>query len=251
MKKFSMKKSVLAVALVATFTTTNANAWEWFANDHSHKFAYGSLALAVATSGVGNGALSIIFGILAVGKGMEIAAQGTPAEQVARQRRADTGLVFCSSRIWHESNTGQLQGGEYSRYTTDYDKPAADELSPITQRFSIEATKRYLKKSFADKCDNARVGYTTDNFRNEFYVNTDSESQLSLSCTAIGERGNPIEIQDLADSDVVAGASYHFLKNGYIVKNRNGESPACVDVWADDWAVTEFLKKEKENNKMD
>ena len=251
MKKFNMKKSVLVVALVATFTTTNANAWEWFVNDRDHKVVYGSLALAAATSGIGNGALSVLFGVFAFGKGMEIVSQGTPEEQEVRRKRVNSGLVLCSSRVWHESNVGQVQSGQYSHFTTDYDQPTANELSPTTQTFTVAETKRYLKKSFKDKCNKANVGYTTDNFHKELNASPDSEFALGLSCTAVDARGNPLEIHDLAYSDVVAGASYHFLRNGYVVKDRNGTDENCVDVWADDWAVADFLKKEKESNKMD
>lgn len=251
MKKFNMKKSVLAVAFVATFASQNVSAWEWFANDRDHKVAYGSLILAAATSGIGNGALSVLFGVFAVGKSMEIVSQGTPEEQEVRRKRVNSGLVLCSSRVWHESNTGQLQSGQYSHFTTDYDQPTADELPSITPTFTFAETKRYLKKLFKDKCNNANVGYTTDNYHKELNASPDSEFALGLSCTAVGPRGNALEIVDLAESDVVAGASYHFLKNGYVVKNRNGTAENCVDVWADDWAVADFLKKEKESNKMD
>jgi len=251
MKKFNAKKSVLAVALVATFASQNASAWEWWANDADHKTVAGALLLSAATTGLSGGAFSILFGVYALGKGMEIVGKGTPEEQEVHRKRVNSGLVLCSSRVWHESNTGQLQSGQYSHFTTDYDQPMASELSPITPTFTVAETKRYLKKSFSDKCNKANVGYTTDNFHKELNASPDSEYALGLSCTAVGERGNALEIYDLAESDVVAGASYHFLKNGYIVKNRNGTGENCVDVWADDWAVADFLKKEKESNKMD
>lgn len=252
MKKFNMKKSVLAVAMVATFASTNAGAWEWWANDRDHKIAYGSLALAAATGGIAGGALSAIFGVFSFGKAMDIVNKGTPEEQETHRKRAASGLVFCSSRVWHESNTGQLQTGQYSRFTTDYDQPTANELPSITPtKFTVAETKRYLKKSFGDKCRAANIGFVPGRYYKELITNPDSDSALRLNCIVTGERGNTLKINDLASSDVVAGASYHFLQNGYVVKDRNGTDENCVDVWSDDWAVADFLKKEKESNKMD
>jgi hypothetical protein len=207
---------------------------------------YGGLVLAAATSGP----LSVMFGLFTAGEAVRIIEKGTPEDQL-RQKRANSGLVLCSSRVWHESNVGQIQSGQYSHFTTDLDQPTADELSSITPKFTVAETKRYLKKSFSDKCNHARVALLIGTFHKEVNANPDSDIALNLSCTAFDERGNVIELSDLANSDVVAGADYRFLNNGGIVKQRNGKGENCVDVWADDWAVADFLKKEKENNKMD
>lgn len=70
MKKFNMKKSVLAVAVIATFTTTNAaNAWEW---EDADSMILGGVVAAVAAPAVlvGGAAAAVTYGsVLVAGAG--------------------------------------------------------------------------------------------------------------------------------------------------------------------------------------